>query len=282
MGLFDIFRRHPGQDPGPAPDGDGPVAGHPLPVGASPGAPLLPVVIRAPGDGDLHRLDDLDLPPGGLLCRDDDPSAPVAWVSEPGDHLELWRQLVTSFPDTGLWPVLDPPAEAGSPLDAEVVAEPGQPGDAEALLRRLTRDGGLDPDRAWRGSWAGLASGTDPGQLTIVVPQRVSRITLVPARRPADVPWRLGWLGPANHDLYGAEVTTVLRSWESRFGAVLTGVGFDLLTLDVTAPPTSAAQRSLLAREHYALCPDNIDQGAGTLAAYADLLRERHWHLWWD
>jgi len=35
--------------------------------------------------------------------------------------------------------------------------------------------------------------------------------------------------------------------------------------------------------EHYAVCPDNVDQGIGTVAALADsLTKSTVWWFWWD
>ena len=89
-------------------------------------------------------------------------------------------------------------------------------------------------------------------------------------------------MGPANYDFGGSDQSTVLRSWEDRFGAVLVGMGFDVMQLIVAAPPTDPVQAELLAREHYAFCPDNIDQGVGSLEDYVPLVMGNEWYFWWD
>jgi hypothetical protein len=79
-------------------------------------------------------------------------------------------------------------------------------------------------------------------------------------------------------------LSSVLRSWEERFGARLTEVGFDQLHLTVAAPPVSPAHAERVAAEHFAFCPDNIVQGTGTIRAYADkyVLGKADWWFWWD
>ena len=118
--------------------------------------------------------------------------------------------------------------------------------------------------------------------MTLTVPTSPAGLLLVPVRRPADVPQALGWWGPANYDLSGADQSAVLRSWEDRFGAALVGLSFDVMRLAVSDPPTDPAQCDLLAREHYAFCPDNVDQGVGSLEDYTPVVSEDEWWFWWD
>ncbi|MEJ3655644.1 DUF4253 domain-containing protein [Actinomycetes bacterium KLBMP 9759] len=64
------------------------------------------------------------------------------------------------------------------------------------------------------------------------------------------------------------------------------GLGFDTLYLSVAAPPTTTEHALRVAAEHFAFCPDNIQQGecgAETLTGYAELIRGRNsWSFWWD
>jgi hypothetical protein len=60
-------------------------------------------------------------------------------------------------------------------------------------------------------------------------------------------------------------------------------IGFDTLDLSVAAPPVTPEHAQQVAAEHYGFCPDNIEQGLGTLAAYAQAIRgEKLWSFWWD
>ncbi len=109
------------------------------------------------------------------------------------------------------------------------------------------------------------------------------RLGLVAVARPADALAWLGWTGPANHFADMGMLGAVLRSWEDRFGAYLIGVGFDTLLLGVERPARDARSALAIAAEHFAVCPDIVFQGAGTLGDYAAMLvDEPGWALWWD
>ena len=48
-------------------------------------------------------------------------------------------------------------------------------------------------------------------------------------------------------------------------------------------PRTRPATCSSMAAEHYAFCPDNIDQGPGSIEDYAPgLVNLDRWDFWWD
>ncbi|MFD9079292.1 DUF4253 domain-containing protein [Streptomyces erythrochromogenes] len=110
------------------------------------------------------------------------------------------------------------------------------------------------------------------------------RLALVPSRRGADVPTALGWCGPTNYENDTALISTVLRSWEDRFGARLVALGFDELHLSVAAPPPTTARALPVAAEHFAVSPDNIWQGSGSVRAYTEeaVTGSGHWSFWWD
>ena len=59
-------------------------------------------------------------------------------------------------------------------------------------------------------------------------------------------------------------------------------MGFDVMQLVVSAPPADPAHAELLAREHYAFCPDNVAQGVGSLEDYVPLVMGHEWYFWWD
>jgi hypothetical protein len=109
------------------------------------------------------------------------------------------------------------------------------------------------------------------------------RLALVAASRPADVITALGWLGAVNLHQDPAPLSAVLRSWEDRWIARVVEVGADTLALTVGNPPTDDKTALALAAEHFAFCPDNVWQGAGSIEAYArTLVRKRRWDFWWD
>jgi hypothetical protein len=108
------------------------------------------------------------------------------------------------------------------------------------------------------------------------------RIGLVRADGGAEALAACGWYGTNGHDDTGA-LAAVLRSWEERFGARVVQAGAASLCLSVAAPPADVDEALLVAAEHVALCPDNVFQGPGSLADYAEALVGGHvWGFWWD
>lgn len=216
---------------------------------------LRPIAAMA---GDLRSASGLSSCGGEFVVPFDHPgSDPVAWYSQgTGDQTNRWAKLVKAFPRTGLWPMIAEslPGEAARPW---LHGEFGGPQDEPAYAPVREADVTL------------TATG-------------VENVLLVPVTRPADVPWRLGWFGPVNHDLTGADVSSRLRDWEARYGAILTNIGFDTIELQVAAPPSDPDEVRAVAEEHYAFCPDIIDQGAGTLEAYLPAVSGDHWYFWWD
>jgi len=111
---------------------------------------------------------------------------------------------------------------------------------------------------------------------------------LVDARRPADVPAVVGWMGSYNcwQDTVG--MSAVLRSWETRFGAVLYRMTNSTLELAVAAPPVTEEECLHVAAEHIAFCWDAFETYTGqmstdTLRQYARRLRgTSRWRFWWD
>ena len=74
-----------------------------------------------------------------------------------------------------------------------------------------------------------------------------------------------------------------LRSWRDRYGAELVGLDSHRMDLRVTRRPQSRAEALDLAREHYAYCPDIVDQDLGTLSKLAAcLMANDWWGFWWD
>ncbi len=229
---------------------------------------------------------------------------PVMWMGrrpEP-DVARLWPALAARFPETGLWPlvldVLDDERErpwGSGELDPAAAGDPGAlavadvltrcwsdafPADEEDVPAHLAPFGPTFPGIAEAVEGEGDSSAWQAA-LEAVGPDVA--IGLVPAVRPADVLARIGWQGAINVLQDPGVLSVVLRSWEDRFGAFLTGVGFDTLTLAVTRPVRPMRIARALAAEHFALCPDTVDQGADTLERLAQSLQhQRVWTFWWD
>jgi hypothetical protein len=159
----------------------------------------------------------------------------------------------------------------------------------------VPRDDGFPELEPFGQGWPGLASSVDTtgqnpdefaDQYVRENDDGTSRIMLVPAARSADVLTAVGWCGAVNYIHEKFVLSSVLRSWEERFGARVIEIGFDTLHLAVAAPPASPRSAELVAAEHFAFCPDNIVQGpsGGTVRSYAaqQVLGKTGWSFWWD
>jgi hypothetical protein len=136
--------------------------------------------------------------------------------------------------------------------------------------------------------WPGLAPAGDSAlgiqaieaAIALMPPARVG---VVATARLADLPGLLAWNDGVNSRPPSSELSAVLRSWEDRFGARLLRLGGATLDLLVERPPQDDRHAIYVAAEHYALCPDIIDQGVGTLTGHAKaLVGAPLWHFWWD
>lgn len=250
------------------------------------------------------------LPPGKLVHGEEgDDEQPAMWVSDGPASAELWTSLRAA---QGLWPLLlddlngDPapwdlgelwPADMGTPdaFDAETLMA-GWWADHTAIDEddMLTEAERLAVTAPYGQRWPGLAealpAGDDPDQhavecVTFMLADNPRlRLGLAPTGRGADSITALGWQGPVNFENDTAKLSAVLRSWESRFGVRVIGIGYAELYLSVAAPPTDTDTALRVAAEHFAFCPDNVWQGNPTeLAGYAkQLLDAPVWSFWWD
>ncbi|GLY23200.1 DUF4253 domain-containing protein [Micromonospora sp. NBRC 101691] len=241
------------------------------------------------------------LPPGRLVTPEDG-GPPPYWLSDGPVEPALWARLRARHPETGLWPLaLSGMRSEESRPWAEGEVAPGRMSspdrhDPADLLARWWGEDEQNADFAevvaplgvrWPGpADPGQPAGT-PGEFADeyvdFLADGRTRLGLVPAARGADALAVTGWSGPVNFTNDTAEIAAVVRSWEERFGARVVGLGFDTLHLSVAAPPTSPEHALRVAAEHFAFCPDNVRQGSGTLAAYAEQIRGMNcWAFWWD
>jgi Domain of unknown function (DUF4253) len=216
------------------------------------------------------------LPPGrrcGTFWATDEPTSQA---------VRLAARLAAGFPRTGLWPVLWIP-DNGGPGDYA----PGLPGmfvpgySAGQAVARVDRlNAGAVLSRAWardgqpHTAFAGLAQGNFEAVTDRVAadpfaayanslpaddsPKNGWVLMLVPCNRPADA---IGIAGLMQSEVMpDVAIDAVARSWEERFGTVLTAVGPGELSLVVDRPPTSAGDTRRLAAEPLALAPDDDPQ----------------------
>jgi hypothetical protein len=255
--------------------------------------PLADLVAAVPG-----------LPPGRLVAPAGYPGAePLLWVADAPAGAGEWAERAAAHPVTGLWPVLLEGLAEGDLarpwLEGEFAPAEWEPLTAAAVESFLAEDfeaafedGEEFPDGppAWPGLSPVLTPIADPGAVAAVVADELvthgptRHLGLVRAERGADVLAVLGWLGATNQDTAPGVLSSVLRSWEDRFGARLVAVGFDTVYVSVAAPPADAAEAFPVAAEHHGFCYDAIAQeGPGDLLEYAaELVGTGVWRFWWD
>lgn len=277
------------------------IMGNPEPAHDLPAYAELLVPVHAERAGQLPRpenaakwsVDGIKLPEGHLIISPAGRS--LAWVSNAAvvDIQSLWLRLAARFDRTGLWPLASRglSGDLRRPWsDAEDLRHLVEPADVDAvdaksfLVKEVSSANAAAVDVPVVPIT--LEQRTQPPQRALPVTadhlEQGSLLILVPTARPADALNALGWTHGVNYDLSEAALAAVLRSWEDRFGAVLTSVDFDAIDVEVTRPP-GADLSVAVGYEHYGFCPDNIDQGAGTLSAYArQISGARTWKFWWD
>ena len=191
--------------------------------------------------------------------------------------------MAAAFEQTGLWPVLwdldDPDRYMNATGDPDAAARL----EAGEILERNWSEHGLRGDF---GRFPGLAEGSvsdasgavagDPfgtrARFTDPYAANMPKfLLLVPTHRPADA---MSVVGTELTELMSDDdMTAVLRSWEERFGAVLTSIMPVELVVD--RPPRTAGDAARLAAEQAAFAPEDdlLFEVEDDLSGIADLLR---------
>lgn len=263
-------------------------------------------MVMLPEEGPA-QVGPLTLPPGRRQYSVDDGQL-VAWVTveKMPDAGRAWLALSAAHSATGLVPVLlqeDRPDRR--PDGWEPYFGFFHPADATLLDRISAGDVIATAWDRWIGStqarytapfgrrFPGLAP-AEKTHLPAVELQRAAaalapaHLGLVAASRPADVPATVGWsvfgvdeLGPAARSL---EISAVLRSWESRFGARLLRIGADAtLVVLVERPPQTLELARQVAAEHCAFGDEVDGKASYTVESVAvGLVGTPIWTFWWD
>ena len=263
------------------------------------------VLFRAPRRGPLPperggSISGIALPDGTLYAPTPEGGsrgdAPVIWASDrPVDGIgRVWSRLAASFGDTGIWPFVSDATYGFKGFGDYLMDVPrSRHTEVLAILRRgwsglvdFDEDYPLEQIEPFGKQFPGLADPT-PGDRVKSIDQVVAaakgHLGLVSVNRPADILDAVGWMGAANYDGDPLDMTTVLRSWEVRFDAYVIGLGTDTLNLAVGRPARDLQSANAIAAEHFAFCPDNIQQGVGSIREYAELLVNAEiWPFWWD
>jgi hypothetical protein len=115
-----------------------------------------------------------------------------------------------------------------------------------------------------------------------------AHLALVAARRSADVPTVVGWSvfgtnepGPGSRSL---QISAVLRSWETRFGARVLRIGANaILRVLVERPPRTVDAARRVAAEHLAFANEcNGRSGYSVTELATALIDAPTWTFWWD
>ncbi|MFF0158562.1 DUF4253 domain-containing protein [Streptomyces sp. NPDC005263] len=264
---------------------------------------LLPKLADDPRGASLG----LELPAGRLIDTTDAGPwhEPLLWCADQRAEPGGWTALEPARRTAGLLPlVIDVAGGHGGPEDWQLApADSSYPGDHDPEEVLTDSWHACAPDTT---PWPGLTHRPTPTPSPTLSPSPSSdpdsvaahiadsllanagsdpRLALVPARRSADVPAAIGWMGPANHEDDPGRLCAVLRSWEDRFGIRVVALGFDHLLVSVATPPTTLADAEALAAEHFAFCPDNFWQdGDPTPREYAErkILHQPTWHFCWE
>lgn len=219
------------------------------------------------------------------------------------EALAAWRALRERHPRTGLWPVLlgsDPqvvdqltwrvemlarsapgiPDVEDAPSAPELLATwMGDPTQDEYLndvprhLAKLEQDAEAIRQR--------LTSRPDEEAVRALAGDRVT-IALVPAFGGWEVPALLAWSGAERDEIGGPEHLSVLHFWNDVYGAELVALGLERMECLVDRPPDDARSAFELAVQHYAYCPELMDNLVPAIGALAATLFGRHWLFDWS
>jgi len=105
-------------------------------------------------------------------------------------------------------------------------------------------------------------------------------LAYIPTTKPFEV---FAWVpfGGWNECPSAEDMIHISRYWYLKHNAVPAVISHD--TLEFFCAPLDMKSAMETAVEHYAVCPDNVDQGIGTVAALADsLTKSTVWWFWWD
>jgi hypothetical protein len=111
---------------------------------------------------------------------------------------------------------------------------------------------------------------------------------LTAASRSADIPMTIGWFSCS--DAFGGSLspgvmTSVLRSWEDRFGALVFRLGWASIQLIVKRPPRSEQEALAVAAEFFGLADEFTTAHGATRSVRemaASITGSPWWRFWWD
>ncbi|MBK8943393.1 MAG: DUF4253 domain-containing protein [Polyangiaceae bacterium] len=254
----------------------------------------------SPEASQRERVGGLELPEGEWLtprgALPGHPGAPPGiWLAARPEQEAgfIAHALAATHADHGLWPLvleddleIEPAALRARPADALAAERFLKERWTDIVAAREEQGLGLALLRPFDASPPKMAPASAPRRSPAAEPatrRLEGRLALVACPRPADALAALGWAGCANHFDDIDALVEVLASWQSRFGATLAMIEQATLTFVVARPPVTRKAALALAAEHYAVCPDIVEQHSGTLRKHAEsLVALPCWTLWWD
>lgn len=269
----------------------------PLPVDG----PALVAGIELPAGQRIYGWDD-DVTDVGI---------PLAWVTvrPMTDAGNAWLALSAAHAKTGLVPVLLSRAGGMNDVSGEAFGLSGT--EDISLIDSMSPEEVLaahwdlsewEEFNAYEAGWRAPFGAEFPGLApagrkpldsarlrSAVAMEDRTFLALVAVGRPADVPAAIGWSvfgadSPGRPDAISLEISTVLRSWETRFGARPLRIGSDaILRVLVDRPPSTLEAATAVAAEHLAFADEcNGRSGYSVCDLAADLVGKPVWHFWWD
>lgn len=155
-------------------------------------------------------------------------------------------------------------------LDAQQVAcglDPDDPDDAEALETLI----GAWPDQ--------MPGASDFWILHAEFPSPWLELRLV----PTTVPWHVPTFFTYGNGPPPYAHVAILKRWQRHYGAEIVTSAGDTVEMLVKRPPHTRRAAWALAFDHYAYCPDVVEQGSQTIGQLAaHLLDTDTWYFWWD
>ncbi|WP_300597816.1 DUF4253 domain-containing protein [Niabella sp.] len=83
-----------------------------------------------------------------------------------------------------------------------------------------------------------------------------------------------------NYDITNDRLLTIIKDLDKKYQLELIGASGDYCEFIIHRPPADWNQ---LAKEIYAICPDTVEQGVGSVEALArELKQNRRLYFWWD
>lgn len=83
-----------------------------------------------------------------------------------------------------------------------------------------------------------------------------------------------------NYDIDNDSLIKIIKDFDAKYELTLIGCNYDWCEFSIGKPPSDYLQ---LAGECYAICPDIVDQGTGSVESLADeIKRTGTLYFWWD